>query len=218
MNQDVGALCFRFSCKKCCLFPLVIVILFSGFLSLIIIFILKPRRPIFLFHTMNIASYKFDVSDSSTLFLSLVASATLVSHNPNRVGIRYDFSRLKIVNNGLVVGMIRIPEFYQPARSHNVSIQIDILFQQLDISTIMSGAKTSNFPIKILGDIGVHLRVLQIRLPKIKVDLHCDVAVDWRYLISTNEIYSLKAVKNRIAQFDANSQAFSKKCSIGFYL
>ncbi|KAK9054769.1 hypothetical protein SSX86_025848 [Deinandra increscens subsp. villosa] len=215
------ALCLQFSCKKCCLFLLIIIILFiviSGFLSLIIIFILKPRRPVFSFQTMNIASYKFDASNSSTLFLSLVASVTLISRNPNRAGIRYDFSRLKILNNGLVEGMIRIPEFYQPARSQNVSIQIEILFQNLDISSIMSGSKTSNFPIRVSGGIGIHIWVLQIKLPKIKVGLHCDVAVDWRYLISADEISNSRAVKNRIAHFDANSQAFSKKCSLHFYL
>ncbi|XP_076881867.1 uncharacterized protein LOC143530128 [Bidens hawaiensis] len=155
---------------------------------------------------MNIASYKFDVSDSSNVFLSLVASVTIVSRNPNRVGIRYDFSRLKILDNGLVVGMIRIPEFYQPPRSHNVSIQVDILLQRVDLSTVMSGAKTSDFPIKVLGNIELRLWVLQIKLPKIKVGLDCDVAVDSRYLISTDEILSLKAVKNRIA----HSQAFSQ--------
>ncbi|KAD2806286.1 hypothetical protein E3N88_39663 [Mikania micrantha] len=153
---------------------------------------------------MNIASYKFDVSDSSTMFISLVASITLISQNPNIVGIKYDFSRLKILNNGLVVGMIRIPEFYQPARSHNVSIQIDILFQHTDISAIVSGAKTSSFPIRVSGDIGTN----------IWVSLQCDVAVDWRYITSTNEIFSFTAVKNQIAHFDANSLAFSKKCSI----
>ncbi|KAL8256683.1 hypothetical protein R6Q59_028724 [Mikania micrantha] len=163
---------------------------------------------------MNIASYKFDVSDSSTMFISLVASITLISQNPNIVGIKYDFSRLKILNNGLVVGMIRIPEFYQPARSHNVSIQIDILFQHTDISAIVSGAKTSSFPIRVSGDIGTNIWVLGFELLKIKVSLQCDVAVDWRYITSTNEIFSFTAVKNQIAHFDANSLAFSKKCSI----
>ncbi|KAJ0695232.1 hypothetical protein HanPI659440_Chr15g0617861 [Helianthus annuus] len=179
------ALCFQFSCKKCCLFFLIIIIFFVlviASLSLIIIFVFKPRRPIFSFQTMNIASYKFDVSDSSTVFLSLVAYVTLISHNPNRVGIRYDFSRLKILDHGVAVGMLRIPEFYQPARSHNVSIRIDILFQRLDISTIMSGGQTRNFPIKVLGDIGVHLWVLHIKLPKIKVG--------FRFLKSRLLVYS----------------------------
>ncbi|KAL8217341.1 hypothetical protein R6Q57_020714 [Mikania cordata] len=119
---------------------------------------------------MNIASYKLDVSDSSTMFISLVASITLISQNPNIVGIKYDFSRLNILNNGLVVGMIRIPEFYQPARSHNISIQIDILFQHTDIGAIVSGAKTSSFPIRVSGDIGTNIWVLGFELLKIKND------------------------------------------------
>ncbi|PWA41199.1 Late embryogenesis abundant protein, LEA-14 [Artemisia annua] len=176
-----------------------------------------PRRPIFSFQTLNITSYKFDVTESSALFVSAVASMTLVAQNPNRVGIRYDFSRLKILDDGLVVGMIRIPGFYQPARSHNVSVEIDIFFECLDITPIMSGVKTNNFTVKVVGDIGVHLRLLQIKLPKIKVGLDCDVAVDGRYLTSADEINSLQAVNNHVAHFNANSQAFSKKCSIGFY-
>ncbi|KAJ9568515.1 LOW QUALITY PROTEIN: hypothetical protein OSB04_004481, partial [Centaurea solstitialis] len=206
-----------FSCKKCFLFLLIIIgilILISVFFSLIIIFVLKPRRPVFLFQSMNIASYKFDVSGSSSLFVSLVASVTLIAQNPNRIGINYDSSRLQILEDGFVIGLIRIPEFYQSPRSHNVSVDIDLVFQCLDVTSIMSGFDTTNFSIKVFGDIGVRLKVLQVKLPKIKVGLDCDVAVDDRYLISEDEISSLKAVKNHIAHFDANSQAFSKKCSI----
>ncbi|XP_024969286.1 uncharacterized protein LOC112508773 isoform X2 [Cynara cardunculus var. scolymus] len=110
------------------------------------------------------------------------------NENPNRIGLKYDFSRLQILKDGLVIGLIRTPEFYQPARSHNVSVEMNLVFQCLDITTIMSGVDTANFSIKVLGDIGVRLRVLQIKLPKMK------------------------------AHFDANSQALWKKCSIGFYL
>ncbi|KVI05806.1 Late embryogenesis abundant protein, LEA-14, partial [Cynara cardunculus var. scolymus] len=185
--MDGPALSFQFSYKKCFWFLLLIIglfILISVFFSLIIIFVLKPRRPIFSFQTVNIASYKFDVSESSTLFLSLVASVTLIAENPNRIGLKYDFSRLQILKDGLVIGLIRTPEFYQPARSHNVSVEMNLVFQCLDITTIMSGVDTANFSIKVLGDIGVRLRVLQIKLPKMK------------------------------AHFDANSQALWKKCSI----
>lgn len=146
-----------------------VLILISVFFLLIIVFVLKPRRPMFSFQTMNIASYKFDVSDSSTLFVSLVASVTLIAQNPNRIGIKYDFSRLKILNDGLVIGLIRTPEFYQPARSHNVSVELNLVFECLDITTIVSGVDTNNLSIKVLGDIGVRLRVRQIKLPKIKV-------------------------------------------------
>ncbi|CAH1422892.1 unnamed protein product [Lactuca virosa] len=207
--------------QKFCLILLVIVgllILISGFFSLIIIFILKPRRPIFSFRTIDISSYNFDVRDSSDISLSTVASVTLITQNPNKIGIKYDFSKLQILDNGLVAGMIRIPEFYQPAGSHNLRVEIDILFWDLDVTSIMSGVEINNFTIKVLGDIGVHLHVMKIELPKIKVSLDCDVAIDGRYLISWNKISSLKAVKNYIAHFNAKSDAFSKKCSIGFYV
>nr|KAJ0209729.1 hypothetical protein LSAT_V11C400193380 [Lactuca sativa] len=187
--------------QKFCLILLVIVgllILISGFFSLIIIFILKPRRPIFSFETIDIYSYNFDVPDSSDVLLSTVASVTLITQNPNKIGIKYDFSKLQILDNGLVAGMIRIPEFYQPAGSHNLRVEIDILFRDLDVTSIMSGVEINNFTIKVLGDIGVHLHVMKIELPKIKVGLDCDVAVDGRYLISRNKISSLKAVKNYI--------------------
>ncbi|CAI9280891.1 unnamed protein product [Lactuca saligna] len=207
--------------QKFCLIFLVIVgllILISGFFSLIIIFILKPRRPIFSFETIDIYSYNFDVPDSSDVLLSTVASVTLITQNPNKIGIKYDFSKLQILDNGLVAGMIRIPEFYQPAGSHNLRVEIDILFRDLDVTSIMSGVEINNFTIKVLGDIGVHLHVMKIELPKIKVCLDCDVAIDGRYLISRNKISSLKAVKNYIAHFNAKSDAFSNKCSIGFYV
>ncbi|GJV50857.1 GDSL esterase/lipase 1-like protein [Tanacetum coccineum] len=63
------------------------------------------------------------VFEESSLFVSSVASMTLIAQNPNRVGI----------------------------------------------STVISGVKTNNFTVKVVGDIGVHLRLLQIKLPKIKM-------------------------------------------------
>ncbi|KAK2970017.1 hypothetical protein RJ640_008357 [Escallonia rubra] len=159
----------------------------------------------------------------STLFISSVISLTLNAVNPNKVGIRYSHSRLRVFNEGLVIGMIRIPSFYQPAHSKNVSVQTRVLFQCVNASQILSGVPQQHdsagtiAKTRILGDIRARVQVLQTTLPKFKVGLDCEVDIDYSNLAFSNEVQSMRSVTS-LANFPVNSQTFSNKCSIAFYI
>nr|GEZ09936.1 GDSL esterase/lipase 1-like [Tanacetum cinerariifolium] len=149
-------------------------------------------------------------------------------YDPNRTKFkqswyRYDFSRLKILDDGLIVGMIRIPGFYQPARSHNMSVEIDIFFECLYISSVLSGVKTNNFTVKVAGDIGVHLRPLQIRLPKIKAHFNANFAgflqeMLNRFLLVSTSSYLRARTDQKQPRLALNSAEYARSPLIPPYL
>lgn len=169
---------FAFSFKKCCFYLLgsiIFLIAVLGVTAFIIIFVLKPREPIFSLQTLKLDSYKLDAFAESTLFVSSVVSLTLNTQNPNKVGIRYSPSRLYVLNEEQVIGMIRIPGFYQPPHSYNISIQTKALFEHVNVTQIISGASlkedstTSIANMRISGDIRALVHIFRITLPKVKV-------------------------------------------------
>ncbi|CAK9149672.1 unnamed protein product [Ilex paraguariensis] len=234
--RERNSICFlcqefrhAYSFGMCCCFflgYLLFTLVVLGLATLIIIFILKPRKPIFSLQAVNLDSYKLDVYSGSTLFVSSVVSLTLNAQNPNKVGIRYSPSRLHVLNEGLVIGMIRVPGFYQPASSNNVSLQMRGFFQCVNISRILSGVSpqddmtnTSIFQLRLFGDITARLHVFHFNLPKIKVAMDCDIDIDYRQLTFSNEISSMRGVLGHIAyNFPISSQTFAKKCSMAVYI
>ncbi|XP_057981132.1 uncharacterized protein LOC131166556 [Malania oleifera] len=219
-----------FSFKSCCCFLLVI-LLFAltvvGAAALAVIFILKPREPLFSLQKLMVDSYELEAYDSgSTLYVSSVVSLSLNAENPNKVGIKYRPTRLMILYGGFPMGVIRVPGFYQPAHSANVSVQARVLMQCVNASQLLSGvdllhghSRRSNDQIRVLGDITVHVRVFRITLPKIKIALDCDINVDYKEFSLITEAYeSMKVIQNHMASFPANFQTFSKKCSFALYI
>lgn len=162
-----------FSIKKTCLFLILfvfLVIFFLGVPLLCIILILKPQMPGFSLQTVNVESYKLDLS-SQNLIVSSVFSLNLRAENPNKVGLSFGPSRLHVLSQGLVVGLIRIPQFHQPPLSKNVSVETRVLVDRVNISDIMyrDSMKDGGSDVRILGDIGAKVRIFNITLPKIKV-------------------------------------------------
>lgn len=178
-----------YSFKRVCFFLLVFaitVIAALGTVALMVIFVLKPQKPIFSVQTLNLDSYKLDVYSNSTLFVSSVVSLSLNAQNPNKVGIRYSRSRLRILNEGLVIGLIRVPEFFQPPHSTNVSVPTRVLFQCVNVSQILSSVSFSSqdddddndsthsiAKMRISGDVKAYVRLFHITLPKVKVRTIC---------------------------------------------
>uniref|UniRef100_A0A161ZZQ8 Late embryogenesis abundant protein LEA-2 subgroup domain-containing protein n=1 Tax=Daucus carota subsp. sativus TaxID=79200 RepID=A0A161ZZQ8_DAUCS len=160
-----------YSLKKSCFFFFIFVVILItalGTLTLMVIFVLKPQKPIFSLRAVSLDAYKLDVSSNSTLFVSLVVSLGLNAQNPNKIGIKYSRSRMHIFSEDTIIGQIRVPEFYQPSHSTNV---------------------------RILGDIRAHIQVFRITLPTVKIALECDISIDDRSLTLTNAAHSIKAVK-----------------------
>lgn len=169
-----------YSFKRCCFFFLVILFSMSmvvGFAILIILFILKPQKPVLSLQTMSLDSYKVDIYSSSTLFISSVISLTLNAQNSNKVGLGFSPSRLDILHKGLPMGVIHVPGFYLPAHSYNVLVKTRVLFTCVNASQMMSEVSRQKLiQMRLIGNIGAHVQMFHIALPKIKVCLAASFA------------------------------------------
>ncbi|KAE7998981.1 hypothetical protein FH972_003470 [Carpinus fangiana] len=211
------------SFKRCCFF-LLIFLLFILLALLIFIFLLKPEKPIFSFQTIRLDWYKMDVYSGSVLFVSSVITLTLNAQNPNKVGLRYSPSRLNVYYEGLPIGVIRVPGFFQPAHSNNVSVRARVLFHCVNVSQLVAGAslqdgsrKKDIIQMNILGDVRAQLWVFHMTLFKIKVALDCDINIDYREIALENEVQMTRVAQKHLASFPANSKSISIKCALAFY-
>ncbi|EXB38255.1 hypothetical protein L484_002476 [Morus notabilis] len=193
-----------------------------GVATLVIVFGLKPQSPVFSLETLTLDLYELNSYLNSTLFVSSVITLTLNSQNPNKLGIRYSPSRLRVYFEGMPVGTIRVPGFLQPSHSYNVTVPTRVLFQCVNVSHVLAEASHENtIQMKILGDVKAQLVAFHIiTLLKIKVSLECDINIDPKQLSIKNEVYS--AVKNHMdafqASFPANPQTIFRKCALAFYI
>ncbi|KAM0956313.1 hypothetical protein ACFX2A_025105 [Malus domestica] len=235
-SQNSDYLCFRKLCRACsfkrsCFFLLLyflLAVVFLGVVVLVVIFHLKPQKPVFSLQNLSLDSYKLNAYSGSTLFLSSVITLSLNASNPNKFGIWYSPSRLETLSlhDGLPIGTIRIPGFLQPAYSSNVSFETRILFPCVNVSQIVAeaslqdGSRKNMFQIKIVGDVGAHLLVFHIILLKIKIALECDLNIDYKELTMKNEVYTIGGIKNHIASFptDTNANTFFINCSLALYI
>jgi hypothetical protein len=107
--------------------------------------------------------------------ISSVVSLLLNAQNHNKVGIKYSPSRLHIFHQGIPIGLIRVPQFYQPAHSDNVGLTAQISLPRLNVTRIFDQgvskekARKNVLQMKILGDARLHLLLSRLTLPKIKV-------------------------------------------------
>ncbi|KAL1551482.1 NDR1/HIN1-like protein 6 isoform X1 [Salvia divinorum] len=217
-----------FSFNKTLLFFLLfifLIVFIVGVPLLCIFFILKPKMPDFSLQRIDVESYKLDLS-SQNLVVSSVFSLNLKADNPNKIGLSFEASRFYVLSQGLVVGLIRIPQFHQPPLSKNVSVQTRVLFESVNVSEIMDrnsrkyqSSKGASDDIRILGDVAAKVRIFNITLPKIKVALDCGINVSQSKLsISNIEVYSMRWIPNQLFSLPLNSQAVSKKCSLAILM
>ncbi|XP_048419958.1 uncharacterized protein LOC125468346 isoform X2 [Pyrus x bretschneideri] len=224
-------LCRAYSFKRSCFFLLVfflLAVVFLGVIVLVVIFYLKPQKPVFSLQNVSLDSYKLNAYSGSTLFLSSVITLSLNATNPSKVGIWYSPSGLETLSlhDGLPIGTIRIPGFLQPAHSSNVSFETRVLFPCVNISQIVAEASLQDdsrknmFQMKIVGDVGAHLLAFHIILLKIKIALECDLNIDYKELMMRNKVYTIGGIKNHIASFPTNTNAntFFINCSLALYI
>ncbi|XP_021293851.1 uncharacterized protein LOC110423805 [Herrania umbratica] len=230
---DSACLCFQQQSKqkrflrRCCFFLsvyLLVIVTTVGVGGLTVVFVLKPQKPVFSIQTIRLDAYKLNVYSNSTLFVSSVASLILNASNPNKIGLSYSPSRFQLYLEGLPIAVIRVPRFYQPAHSNNVSLRTRVLVPCVNVSQVMGGGWLQDqqgqniVPMKLLGDIKVNLHILHLTLPKIKVALDCDISFEYSQLAFLNEAYSNKAAKNPFASFSNDSKSFLKQCALAIYI
>lgn len=169
-----------FSFTKTCIFLLLffsLIIFFIGVPLLCVVLILKPKIPTFSLETINVESYKLDII-SQNLIVSSVSSLNLRAENPNKVGLSFDSSRFHVLSQGLVVGLIRLPQFHQPPLSKNVSVETRLLFECVNITDILysnlrqDDSSNGVLGIRILGYVKAQIHIFHVTLPKIKVQFN----------------------------------------------
>lgn len=183
--------------KSLCYFLLLFLLLFlalPGTTVLVTLLILHPQKPIFSIQTVKVESYKLQVKSDKEIFLSSLLSLNLTALNPNKVGISYDTSRLHILDqdddddDGITVGMLRVPRFHQPPKSKDINVAAQVIFGCVNLSKILSGnlllqqqqqqdnANTNKISLsqsqfRILGDVKAQVHLFHLPLPKFKVQI-----------------------------------------------
>lgn len=77
------------------------------------------------------------------MLVSSVISLTLDAENHNKFGIGFSSSRFLVYHEGLRIGIIRVPWFFQPPHSENVSVASRILLHCANLSKIVANTHTS---------------------------------------------------------------------------
>ncbi|KAK7338219.1 hypothetical protein VNO77_18821 [Canavalia gladiata] len=216
-----------FSFKKCCFFLLIFLLITCmvvGLATFFVILIVRPHKPVFSVREVQINFYKIDDRSNLTLLVSSVISLTLNAENHNKFGIGFSPSRFLVYQEGLHIGTIRIPWFFQPPHTENVTVPSRVLLQCVNLSKIVANtslqemSKQNTAPIKITGDARVHVWVLHIKLFEIKIALDCGMNFNIREFAFTNEAFGAKISKSDLGSVLSDSKGISMKCASAVYI
>ncbi|KAF8014007.1 hypothetical protein BT93_I1769 [Corymbia citriodora subsp. variegata] len=183
----------------CCLF-----LLFS-FLALlvlavvlVIVLAVKPKKPQFDLQQVGVQYMGISPTDPATAAAAAAAatagpsptgaSLTLsirmlfLAVNPNKVGIRYGESRFTVMYKGIPLGKASVPGFYQEAHSERqvvATIAVDRFnLMQADASDLIRDASLNDrVELRVLGDVGAKIRVLNIDSPGVQVSVNYAVVI-----------------------------------------
>ncbi|KAG9457613.1 hypothetical protein H6P81_002121 [Aristolochia fimbriata] len=198
-------------CYFLCLFLLIGVAVVGAILFLVLFF-LKPRKPVFSLQALRVNSFAVNSTPTSIVYVSSVVSVAFLAENPNKVGIKYSPSEIYFLYGGLPVGVARVPEFYQPAHSRNVSVQTELVLQNVNLTRMATGLDPV-LEFQVAGDIRARFCFLRLTLPVIKVALDCQIDVDYRRVLSKGMNFT-RDHKALLSAFPP----FSKKCSLAVYI
>ncbi|XP_068663054.1 NDR1/HIN1-like protein 6 [Aristolochia californica] len=173
---------FERFCYFLCLF-LLIGVAIAGAVLFLIIFYLKPRKPVFSLQALRVNSFALNSTSTSTVYVSSVVLFAFLAENPNKIGIKYSPSEIYFLYGGIPVGVAHVPKFYQPAHSKNVSVQSELVLQNVNL-TQMATAMDPVLEFRIAGDIRARFCLLRLTLPVIKVALDCQIDIDYRKILS----------------------------------
>ncbi|KAI4367456.1 hypothetical protein MLD38_023192 [Melastoma candidum] len=180
----------------CCLFLLLsFLALLVLALVLVVVLAVKPRKPQFdlqqvAVQYMGISTSPVDPasaaaaasSSSSTASLSLDIRMLFLAVNPNKVGIRYGESRFTVMYKGIPMGKASVPGFYQDAHSERqveatVAVDRFNLLQADAADLIRDATMNDRVELRVLGDVGARIRVLNVDSPGVQVSVDCAVVI-----------------------------------------
>ncbi|KAI3439306.1 LEA_2 domain-containing protein [Psidium guajava] len=183
----------------CCLFLLFsFLALLVVAVVLIIVLAVKPKKPQFDLQQVGVQYMGISPSDPATAAAAAAAatagssptSASLslnirmlfLAVNPNKVGIRYGESRFTVMYKGIPLGKASVPGFFQEAHSERqvvATIAVDRFnLMQADASDLIRDASLNDrVELRVLGDVGAKIRVLNIDSPGVQVSVNCAVVI-----------------------------------------
>ncbi|KAB2043210.1 hypothetical protein ERO13_D01G000900v2 [Gossypium hirsutum] len=184
----------------CCLFLLSSFLLLLVLAVFLIIFLaVKPERPQFDLQQVGVQYMGISTSNPSSLdgtstavspspttaSLSLTIHLLFTAVNPNKVGIKYGESRFTVMYRGIPLGKASVPGFYQEAHStRNVEATIAVdraNLMQADAADLIRDASLSDrVQLRVLGDVGAKIRVLDFDSPGVQVSVDCAIVISPR--------------------------------------
>ncbi|KAL6184171.1 hypothetical protein ACLB2K_045575 [Fragaria x ananassa] len=174
----------------CCLF-----LLFS-FLALlvlavvlVIILAVKPKKPQFDLQQVGVQYMGINSPDPNpnptSASLSLNIRMLFSAENPNKVGIKYGESRFTVMYRGIPLGKASVPGFFQQAHSvrevvATIAVDRANLIQADAADLIRDASLNDRVELRVLGDVGAKIRVLNIDSPGVQVSVDCAIVISPR--------------------------------------
>ncbi|KAL5564038.1 hypothetical protein UlMin_033785 [Ulmus minor] len=184
----------------CCLFLLFsFLALLVLAIVLVIVLAVKPKKPQFDLQqvgvqymgitspnptTPAVAAAAAD-QNPTTASLSLSIRLLFTAVNPNKVGIKYGESRFTVMYRGIPLGKASVPGFYQEAHSVRqvvATIAVDrVNLLQADAADLIRDASLNDrVELRVLGDVGAKIRVLDFDSPRVQVSVDCAIVISPR--------------------------------------
>ncbi|PKA49568.1 hypothetical protein AXF42_Ash004108 [Apostasia shenzhenica] len=139
--KESNSLLMRCSCLFSFIF---LTILLSSFVILILA-ILKPKKPHFHLHSIHLGHINLSTSSGKDIFFPpSIASVIFLTENSNKFGIRYSSSDLGVIYEDNPVGIVAVPAFYQPPYGRNVTVIMHVLLQRINITKFLNTKANSN--------------------------------------------------------------------------
>ncbi|KAJ4963204.1 hypothetical protein NE237_023143 [Protea cynaroides] len=185
-----SAASFRGCC--CCLFLLLTLLaLLVLAVVLVIVLAVKPKKPQFDLQQVSVQYVGITTTPGSptapatSASLSLSIRMLFTAVNPNKVGIKYSESKFYVMYKGVPLGVATMPGFYQPShsvRQVETTVSVDkINLLQTDAEDLVKDASLNDrVELKVLGDVGAKIRVLQFTSPRVQVTVNCIVVISPR--------------------------------------
>ncbi|KAJ1700504.1 hypothetical protein LUZ63_000283 [Rhynchospora breviuscula] len=224
-NQDKKI--FSSHAKCFCLLTILLLTIAILIVSAILVlkFVVRFRKPTFHLQSIQLdPNFRLDYTNSTmkTNHTCSVASLVFSTQNPNKFGIRYSSSLLRVLYQNKSVGMIEVPNFYQPPKAGNVTVFMHLLFKQLNISRAIneemmaiSGTRNDRFEIQINGAIKANTHVLNFPMPGIHVNLDCTISTNYSDIVASKGVHFVKKTK---ALSLSSFSHISQRCSMAMHI
>lgn len=188
-NYQVSTFSFGRCC--CCVLSLVVLVaVILGVIALVVFMVIKPKKPEFNLQSVTVVSLQTEPPLGSALtsmevLLTLRITMAFSALNPNKVGIKYSSSNFYVMYKDMRLGVAMVPPFYQPSHS-NTTVETELMVTRVNIlqvaaqDLIRDATVNDRVPLRIVGDVGARIRVLQINSPKVQVSLNCEIVISPR--------------------------------------